>query len=36
MKDFNVTIKLFLGGVLVFSVIDIIIAIYHLHSITPR
>lgn len=33
MREFDVTIKLFLGGFLVFSVVDIIIAISHLNQI---
>ena len=36
MKGFDVTIKLFLGGFLIFSVFDIMIALYHLHSMSAR
>jgi hypothetical protein len=32
MKDFDVTIKIFLGSVLILALVDIMIAMYHLHQ----
>jgi len=32
MKDFDVTIKIFLSSVLILALADIMIAMYHLHQ----